>query len=222
MLGTPEWISLFPAIARLTAEVRKPLIENGVIVALKAGSRIFGPGHAPDSFILLIDGTLRIQQVSEGGREIVLYRIAAGESCPLTTACMMNYEDYLAEAVAETDIRAVAVPRATFDGLIAASSEFRQFVFTAISRRVTNLFRVIDDVAFQRMDIRLAQKLLELASDTNQLDITQQQLAAELGTVREVVGRMLNEFQRRGWVEASRGSIAICNRPAIESLARDH
>ncbi len=222
MPTTPEWIAHFPAIARLAADVQRPLTDNAVVIALKSGSRIFGPGQAPDSFILLIEGTVRVQQVSTNGREIVLYRVTAGESCPLTTACLMSYEGYLAEAIAETDIRAAAVPRTTFDGLIATSPEFRQFVFTAFSRRVTDLFRVIDDVAFSRMDIRLAQKLLELASDRNRLDITQQQLAAELGTVREVVGRMLSEFQRRGWVEASRGSIAFCDRPAIERLAREY
>ena len=222
MSTTPDWIAHFPAIARLAAPVQRPLTDNAVVIALKSGSRIFGPGQAPDSFILLIEGTVRVQQVSANGREIVLYRVTAGESCPLTTACLMSYEGYLAEAVAETDIRAVAVPRATFDGLIASSPEFRQFVFTAFSRRVTDLFRVIDDVAFARMDIRLAQKLLDLTGDRDQLDMTQQQLAAELGTVREVVGRMLNEFQRRGWIASSRGSIAISNRPAIETLAREH
>ena len=222
MSTTPEWLMHFPAIARLTADVQKPLTDNAVVIALKSGSRIFGPGQAPDSFILLLEGTVRVQQVSATGREIVLYRVMAGESCPLTTACLMSYEGYLAEAIAETDIRAVAVPRMAFDALIATSPEFRQFVFTAFSRRVTDLFRVIDDVAFSRMDIRLAQKLLELAGDRNRLDMTQQQLAAELGTVREVVGRMLNEFQRRGWVEIARGCIAFCNRPAIEGLARDH
>jgi CRP-like cAMP-binding protein len=92
--------------------------------------------------------SVRVQQVSEGGREIVLYRVSAGESCALTTACLMGYEDYLAEAVAETDVRAVAIPRATFDDLIARSPEFRRFVFTAFSRRVTDLFHVIEEIVF--------------------------------------------------------------------------
>ena len=163
-----------------------------------------------------------MQQVSESGREIVLYRVSAGESCALTTACLMGYEDYPAEAIAETDVRAVAIPRATFDTLIAASPEFRQFVFTAFSARVTSLFRIIDEVAFSRMDIRLAQKLLELSRGAASLAGTQQQLASELGTAREVISRILSEFHRRGWVSSTRGSIAIDNRPALEKLAREH
>ncbi len=165
---------------------------------------------------------MRVQHGSETGREIVLYRVAAGESCVLTTACLMGYEDYPAEAIAETDIRAVAIPRATFDELIASSPEFRRFVFTAFSRRVTNLFRIIEEVAVARMDIRLAHKLLELAHGTGHVAITQQQLATELGTAREVVSRLLSELQRRGRVVPARGHIAIADRAALEGLAREH
>lgn len=216
------WISQFAGLGRLPEDVSTWLQANSTIVSLPAGSRIYGPGKAPDSYLLLLDGAVRVQQVSEGGREIVLYRVSAGESCALTTACLMGYEDYLAEAVAETDVRAVAIARAAFDSLIARSPEFRRFVFTAFSARVTDLFRVIEEVAFARIDLRLAGKLLELSHGTDHVTATQQQLAAELGSAREVVGRMLSEFQRRGWVSSQRGNITIANRAALEKLVRDH
>jgi CRP/FNR family transcriptional regulator, anaerobic regulatory protein len=163
-----------------------------------------------------------VQQVSENGREIVLYRVPAGESCALTTACLMGYEEYQAEGVAETSIRAVAIQRGLFDDLIASSKEVRQFVFTAFSRRVTNLFRVIEDVVFARIDVRLAQRLLDRADKTGHVDATHQQLANELGSAREVISRQLNEFQRRGWISAQRGSIALANRPALRHLSATH
>jgi CRP/FNR family transcriptional regulator, anaerobic regulatory protein len=218
----PEWIGHFPGLEVLPADLQAALMANSAVVALPAGSRIYGPGHAPESFLLLIDGTVRVQQVSESGREIVLYRVAAGESCALTTACLMGYEDYPAEAIAETDIRAAAIPRATFDDLIARSAAFRRFVFTAFSSRVTNLLRIIDEVAFLRMDIRLAHKLLELSQGRDTIAATQQQLASELGTAREVISRMLSEFHRRGCVSATRGSITITDRAALERLSREH
>ena len=161
--GAQDWTHAFPLLRQLPNELFVQLRDASLIVELPEGSRIFGPGQAPDSFLLLLDGTIRVQQTSESGREIVLYRVQAGESCALTTACLLGYEDYQAEGIAETRIRAVAMPRALFDRLIASSREFRQFVFTAFSRRVTNLFRLIEEVAFQRIDVRLAQKLLELA-----------------------------------------------------------
>ena len=219
MAPSAQWLAEFPGLGRLGSELVEVLTRSSSVVTLPAGSRIYGPGQAPENYLLLLDGSVRVQQVSEGGREIVLYRVSAGESCALTTACLMGYEDYLAEAVAETEVRAVAIPRATFDDLIARSPEFRRFVFTAFSRRVTDLFHVIEDVAFSRLDIRLAHKLLELSHGGDQVTATQQQLASELGSAREVVSRVLTELHRRGWVTATRGHITISNRAALEKLA---
>lgn len=216
-----DWIKRFPGLAGLEPPVAQRLLREARIVRMPAGSRIFGPGQAPESLILLLDGSVRVQQVSEGGREIVLYRVNAGESCVLTTACLMAYDDYLAEAVAETDVSAVAIPRAAFDEAIAQSPVFRRFVFSTFSRRVTDLFRIIDEVAFSRIDIRLAQRLLKLAGPGGHVAQTHQQLASELGTAREVVSRQLQEFQRRGWVEVARGDVALTNRDALGRLAAD-
>jgi CRP/FNR family transcriptional regulator len=185
---------------------------------MPAGTVIFGPGKSPENMLLLLEGTVRVQQLAENGREVVLYRVTAGESCVMTTACMLAYEDYSAEGVAETDIVAAAVPRAVFDELITTSKDFRSFVFTAFSRRMTDLFHVIEDIAFRRMDIRLAQKITERAEDGT-LRATHAQLAAELGTAREVISRQLAEFQRRGWVELGRGTVAILDASALERLA---
>lgn len=218
MAARADWIERFPGLLRLPEVVRAELAQDSAIIEMPAGTRIYGPGQAPENYLLLVDGSVRVQQVSDSGREIVLYRIAAGESCALTTACLMGYDDYLAEAIAETDLRAVAIPRAAFDRLIAHSAEFRRFVFTAFSARVTDLFRIIDEVAFSRMDIRLAHRLLELSHGAADVVVTQQQLAAELGSAREVVSRILSEFHRRGWVTPARGVITIDDRKALEAL----
>lgn len=216
----PSWIDQFPGLMCLEADLLRILEQRSRVIELPAGHRIFGPGQAPENFLLLLEGTIRVQQISESGREIVLYRVTAGESCALTTACLLSYEDYLAEAIAETDIRAVAIPRVTFDELMGQSANFRRFVFTAFSTRVTNLFRVIDDVAFNRMDIRLADRIVAMMGKDNRVSITHQQLANELGTAREVVSRILNEFQRRGWLVSGRGGFEILNRDALAALAR--
>lgn len=214
-----NWTAHFPGLNALDPAVLKPLLETSKIVRIPAGTRIFGPGQAPEAYLLLVEGTVRVQQVSSAGREIVLYRVFAGESCALTTACLMGYEEYQAEGIAESDVEAVAVPRTTFDDLVARSASFRRFVFTAFSMRVTNLFRIIEEVAFARIDVRLAQKLLELAGTGTHVDGTHQQLAAELGSAREVIGRQLSEFQRRGWIATSRGAIDIVRVDALRKLA---
>ncbi len=214
-----SWIDQFIGLGALPAADRERIERAGRAIALPAGSRIFGPGQSPESFLLLVEGSVRVHQVSEGGREIVLYRVSAGESCALTTACLMGYDDYQAEAVAETAIRAVMIPRQLFDELVSESAVFRRFVFTAFSRRITDLLRIIDEVAFQRVDIRLAGKLLELAAGANVVTRTHQELAAELGTAREVISRQLHELQRRGWIASGRGHIDIRDGAALARLA---
>ncbi len=215
----PSWVESFAGLKALSPDLLHTLVSQSKVVALPAGAQVFGPGMAPANYLLLIEGTIRVQQVSEGGREIVLYRVVAGESCALTTACLMGYEDYQAEGVVEADASAVAIPRAVFDDLMGRSQEFRQFVFTAFSKRITNLFHVIEEVAFARIDIRLAQRLLDLADDAGRLAMTHQQLAFELGTAREVISRQLHEFQRRGWIASTRGRIEMTDRKALEALA---
>ena len=205
---------------RLAPDVRDELVKRSKVVAVPSGTVIFGPGKPPEHLLLLLDGTVRVQQTSEEGREIVLYRVRSGESCVLTTACLLAFEDYTAEGVAETDVTAAAIPKQTFDWLVAHSSDFREFVFSAYSRRMMDLFHVIEEIAFQRMDIRAAQKILELSDGNGEVHATHQQMATELGTAREVVSRMLAEFQRREWVSLSRGVIVVRDRDALEHMSK--
>ena len=214
-----DWIEQFPGLSRLEPAIRDVLTRKSTVLTVREGSVIFGPGRSPENLLLLLEGRVRVQQVSEAGREIVLYRVEAGQSCVLTTACLLAYEGYSAEGIAETDVRAIAIPRTVFDDLIAQSVTFRTFVFTAYSKRITDLFQIIEEMAFQRVDIRLAQKLLDLERGTGQIKATHQQLAAELGTAREVISRQLGEFQRRGWIRQSRGSVELVEPAGLERLA---
>lgn len=216
---TKTWIDRFEGLSNLAPDLRETLVGKSQIIAVPKGTVVFGPGKTPENLLLLLDGTVRVQQLSEGGREIVLYRVNAGESCVMTTACLLAYEEYSAEGIAETDVQAAAIPRQVFDQLVSNSEAFRRFVFSAYSKRITDLFYVIEEIAFQRIDIRLAQRLLTLSRDSDALQATHQQLAVELGTAREVVSRQLQEFQRRNWVKLTRGSIQLIDRNAINKLS---
>jgi CRP/FNR family transcriptional regulator len=211
-----DWIEWFKGLAKLPEDIKRELTEGSQIVSVPAGTQVFAPGQSADNLLLLLEGTVRVQQQSDTGREVFLYRVSAGESCVLTTACMLSFEDYSAYGIAETDTRAAAIPRRTFDGLAAKSSIFREFIFTAYSRRITDLFTLIDDIVFQRMDVRLAARLLELADAEGVVAATHAALSVELGTAREVISRTLAEFQRRGWIEQSRGAVRILNRQGLE------
>lgn len=214
------WIDKFKGLSRLPSDIRQQLESGSQIITVPHGTVIFAPGQTADNLWLLLDGTVKVQQKSETGREVFLYRVHAGESCVLTTACMLAFEDYAAEGTAETDVKAVAIPRKTFDDLVAKSPVFREFVFTAYSRRITDLFTLIDDIVFQRIDVRLASRLLELADEKNIIHATHAVLGTELGTAREVVSRTLSEFQRRGWVEQSRGEVRLTGKDGLERLVK--
>lgn len=219
MIDTDEWVERFPGLSRLDVPIKQILLTRSAIVDVPAGTMIFGPGKSPENMLFLLEGTVRVQQVSDTGHEIVLYRIQAGQSCVLTTACLLAYEDYSAEGIAETTVQAAAVPRDVFDDLVALSKPFRDFVFAAFSKRITDLFQTIDEVAFQRLDVRLADKLIKLSAGCDVIKTTHQKLSVELGTAREVVSRQLQEFQRRKWIEQGRGSITLLDRTPLERLA---
>jgi CRP/FNR family transcriptional regulator len=216
------WLDRFAGLARLEPAIKAQLLARSAVVTAPAGTVIFGPGKSPENMLFLLVGTVRVQQVSDTGHEIVLYRIEAGESCVLTTACLLAYDDYAATGIAETDVRAAAVPRDVFDDLVAQSKSFRNFVFAAFSKRITDLFLMIDEVAFQRIDVRLADKLLKLSHGDDRIATTHQKLAVELGTAREVVSRQLQEFQRRGWIARARGAVMIADRAGLQDVARHH
>lgn len=219
MTNNPEWLNRFPGLSRLEPSIKDLILSQSTLIEVPKGTTLFGPGKSPQNMLFLLDGTVRVQQVSDTGHEIVLYRINAGQSCVLTTACLLAYEDYSAEGIAETAVQAAAIPRALFDDLVAQSKSFRDFVFAAFSKRITDLFLMIDQVAFQKLDVRLANKLIALAGDENIVSTTHQKLSVELGTAREVISRQLQEFQRRGWIEQARGKVSLTDREKLENLA---
>jgi CRP/FNR family transcriptional regulator len=214
-----DWTERFQGTAALPRAVRDRLIDVARIIHMEVGAQVFGPANVPDSLFFLYEGRIRVSQSSDSGREITLYRVDAGESCVLTTACMLAEEAYNAEGVAETEITAVVLPKPAFDRLVAEEEAFRKFVFAAYSKRLIDLLRVVDDVAFGHMDLRLAERLLALAGDLKEIPATHQQLASELGTAREVVSRVLSDFQKREMIAQSRGRIALIDKNALKILA---
>lgn len=214
-----DWTQRFQGTSNLPRHVRDRLLQFANVRRIAKGEQVFGPKYVPDNLLFLYDGTIRVSQSSDNGREIVLYRVEAGESCVLTTACMLAEEAYNAEGTAETDVTIVSLPKLALDQLAGEESAFRNFVFAAYSRRLLDLLRVVDDVAFGRMDVRLADRLLTLTAGYREITATHQQLADELGTAREVISRILNDFQKRGLIAQSRGRIALVDKPGLRALA---
>lgn len=216
---TEAWIDRFPDLAKLPPQDQRLLTERAAKVTLPASTTVFAPGVAAESFLLILDGTVRVQQVSPSGREIVLYRVTGGETCIMTTACLLSDEAYSAEGITESQVEAIAIPKTAFDEAIAHSPGFRRLVFADYSRRISDLMHVVEEVAFERLDKRLAQRLLDRAAPDGTLSVTHQNLAVELGSAREVVGRLLKELERRGWIAMARGRIVLQEPDRLRALA---
>jgi CRP/FNR family transcriptional regulator len=214
-----DWRTAFPGLANLDAAGQARLAAAATRVALPPGAAAFRPGTACEAFVFVIAGRIRVQMVSETGREVVLYRVQPGETCILTTACLLGSSDYPAEAIAEEPVDAMLLPRPAFQALLDAAPAFRDFVFNSFGRRLMDLFSLVEEVAFRRVDLRLARFLLERRDAGNCVLLSHHKLAVELGTVREVVSRQLKEFERRAWVALHRGRIDVRDEAALRRLA---
>ncbi len=190
-------------------EIARIMTEDGVDISAPAGTKLFEPGSKCARFLVVTEGRVRVQMLSECGREIVLYRVLPGETCVLTTSCLMSRTDYRAEGIAETPLRAQVLQADDFHRLMDSSGDFRNFVFANYGRRFSSLIELVEEVVFKRIDIRLAHHLLRASDDSGCVVQTHQELAVELGTAREVISRQLKEFERRGWVSLSRGRVAL-------------
>jgi CRP/FNR family transcriptional regulator len=219
MSTTPDWLHSLPALESLDAEALDLLARAATRVDLKAGTVLFRPGDACATFLIVLDGSVRVQLLSDAGREIVLYRVGAGSTCILTTSCLIGNEGYSAEGITETAVSAVAFPKEAFDRLITRSTAFRDFVFHSFGARLTDLMKLVSEVAFGRIDCRLAEALVNHAPQGGPVALTHQVLAVELGTAREVISRHLKDFQRRGLVDLGRGHLEVLNVVGLRDLA---
>lgn len=215
-------LEVFPALRDVADPVWQRVLTSAQVVVQPAGKVLFRDGDVCQYYLLMLEGVARVQKVSEEGHEIVLYRIHPGQICELTTSCLLADADYSAEAVAETEVRVLLIPRVFFYEAVTGSPGFRKFVFSSIDQGMHELVHLIEEVAFGHVDRRLAHHLLDLVGAQHSLCVTHYNLAAELGTAREVVSRQLKEFERHGWVRLHRGKVDILDRAALQVLAARH
>jgi CRP/FNR family transcriptional regulator len=215
-----HWVKEFPMLAMIKGPTWDTLQNNVSIVEVPTGETIYHVGDSCENYLLVLTGSVRVQMFFENGHEIVLYRVEQGQSCIMTTSCLLARESYQAEAVTETPAKAVIIPVAEFEQALAKLAPFRQFVFTAYAKRITDLMCLINDIAFERMDVRLARFLLQQPENQRELHMTHQHIANELGTAREVISRLLKEFEHRGIIETHRGYLTINNPKTLQQISQ--
>jgi len=193
-------------------------LDHGRRLHLNKGDVLFRHGDLCPGFIIVLSGSVRVSRVDAEGKEIVLYRVGAGQSCMLTTMCLMGHQPYPAGGVAESDVELVLLSAMAFERLLATSAALRNIALQHMAQRMADLMLLIEDLAFGRMDQRLAQLLMQCQLHGSVL-MTHQELARELGTAREVVSRLLKSFEAKGWLRLQRGKIDILDDKALHALA---
>lgn len=191
----------------------------GSLAHLKQRTTVFKQGDPCLNYLLITRGTVKVFTRSDNGREILLYRVNAGETCTLTTTCLLADNTYPAEAICATDVEAVVIPHHDFKNLMNTNEDFRQLVFDSYGKRLKDVITLIEKVSFGRVESRLANWLHDQAKN-DEILITHQAIATELGTAREVISRQLKEFERKGWLKLSRGKVAIENKKALLEVSK--
>ena len=214
-----DWHSLFPYLSHPGNESDARIAQAIREISLPVDAVAFRQGDSCANYLLVIEGSIKVLARSESGREIVLYRVQRGGSCVLTTSCLLSRSHYPAEGITETPVRALAIPANIFHQGLAESAEFRQFVFDAYGQRLAEVIALVEEISFSQINRRLARYLLQHARG-NELEITHQGLATELGSAREVISRQLKDFERQGWIEQQRGQIRLCNPEGLKSVAQ--
>jgi CRP/FNR family transcriptional regulator len=210
------WLENFPELSGLEQNALDILSKNIRIVEAPIGTIGYHEGASCTSYVMRLAGKSRVFKTSSGGREILLYRVGAGETCVITTTCLLGDSDYPASTIVEEPIRDVLIPANAFNQLMVESLVFRKFVMKNYGALIGDLIVLLDEVAFQNLNSRLARILIE--SKSPKVVRTHQEIADELGTSREVVSRQLKRLEQKGVVELHRGYLEIKDSNELEKL----
>ena len=213
-LPLPDATTLYPALA----QVVPPLSALGAAaqpIVVPAGTVLFSENAPCQGFPLVLEGEIKVSRQSSDGRTLELYRVVAGELCLVSSACLFRNQPLMADGITTKPSSLLVIPPKLFTQWLENAS-FRNEVLGLFAERMADLTGLIDAVAFHKLDQRLAGALLGRGQD---LTLTHQQLADELGTVREIISRLLRRFEREGWVELAREHIHIRNSAALRAFA---
>lgn len=215
MENTDKLMALYPALAEVAPTICAEVLAQAQLISVPVGTVLFDEHQPCQGFPFVLAGAVRVLKAAPNGRELPLYRVLPGETCIITSSCLLGHADYNARGVTEGATELLFLPRQQFDRLLD-SPPFRAFVFQLFAERIAELMQLVEEVAFRKLDQRLAALLLGKGQI---LRTTHQQLADELGSVREMVTRLLNGFAGQGLVALGREQVEILDAVGLRRIA---
>lgn len=218
MADTELWARYFPAFLESKEAALVELMAAAKTLKIPAGTSLFEPGGSCQHYLLVLDGIAKVQILTPGGKELLLYKVSSGNPCTMTTSCLLGASDYPAFGVAETDMTAFAIPSEAFNQALNHSTFFREFVFKGFSSQIARIIGRMEEWMEGDIDQMLARALLQSAIG-NEVNKTHQELAIAIGSAREVISRHLKRYEQQGWIQLGRGKLKILNRDPLVRLA---
>ena len=215
MIPLPELQAQYPVLAELPPGLREEIAAAAQAVTVPSGATLFDERQPCQGFPFVLAGAIRVSKVSASGRELPLYRVMPGETCIITSSCLLGNVPYNARGTTEGETVLVLLPQGLFTDLLA-QAPFRNFIFNLFAERMADLMRLVEEVAFRKLDQRLAALLLGKGRIVR---ATHQQLADELGSVREMVSRLLKGFAEQGLVTVGREQVEIRDAAGLRRIA---
>lgn len=203
-------LNAFPALQGLNPDLQVRLTHSLHWLRVPRGGVLFAEGDVCHGFPLLIAGEVQVMRTTPDGHEIELYRIHPGESCIVSTSCLLGEAHYPARGQALGDVVLAALPHDLFDTLITRHPPFRRYVFGLFAERLALMMQRVEDVAFRSLTRRIAALLL--ATPDGCLETTHERLAAQIGASREAVSRALKKLEDAGCISLARGRISVAER----------
>lgn len=213
-------LHVLPFLKQSPPQIQEEFRRVAYFARIPPGHDIFHFGDRVDAIALLVSGGVRVYKIGDTGREITLYRINAGESCILTANSILNQQTFSAIATVEEQSEAIMIPADTFRQWVDQYDIWRKFVFELLSQRLSVVMEIVEEVAFGRMDVRVASLLLERSQAQNPVVTTHHEIATELGSSREVISRILSNLANRELIQVKRGAIEVLDAQALQAYTR--
>ncbi len=218
--ATARIVSQFDFLQQADSGFQRRFFQSVSLIKLPAAQPICQQGSQCSHLALVLSGQARVYKIGDNGREITLYRIGPGESCILTASCIVNGQPFPAFAVSEEPIEAVLINPADVVRWSEEISAWRKYLFSLVSNRLSEVIGIVEEIAFRRVDTRLASYLVQNAEpNSERIEQTHQAIASDLGTSREVVSRVLKDMEQRRLILVQRGAIQILDRPNLTALS---
>jgi len=213
-----ELSSIYPELAKINDPQWIETIEQAKALTVEPDTTLFSSTATCNNFMLILEGTIRIYQTAPDGREITLYRVEAGDLCILSLNSLLKKKSFNAIAVTESPVKALALSSDNFKNMMNSSQMFREYVINILTERLCETIYMVQDTAFNHLNMRLACMLGSLfeRNKGKALKVTHQEIAFELGTTREVISRILKDFERQNCVTLSRGQIELASADGLK------